>query len=81
MTMLMKKELEENQMKKLTQQKYEMLLQRERETLELSKIKKIKKKDEMKRLHNIITHERENILEEEQKAEKLNKIEMERQLD
>ena len=65
MTMLMKKELEENQMKKLTQQKYEMLMQRERETLEMSKIKKIKKGDEMKRLHNIITHERENMLEEE----------------
>ena len=54
MTRLMKQELEDNQMKKLTQQKYEMLLQKERELREFSKIKTIKKRDEMKRLNNII---------------------------
>jgi hypothetical protein len=32
-----------------------MLLQKEREAMEMQKIKKIKKGDEMKRLHNIIT--------------------------
>ena len=81
MNMIMKKELEEHSMKKLTQQKYEMLLQKERELQELSKIKKIKKKDEMKRLHNIIAQERANQFEEEEKVEKLTKIEMEKQLD
>jgi hypothetical protein len=40
---LMKKELEENSMKKLTQQKYDMLLQKEREILKLQSQKKIKK--------------------------------------
>lgn len=60
MTRLMKQELEDNQMKKLTQQKYEMLLQKERELREFSKIKTIKKRDEMKRLNNIINQEREN---------------------
>jgi hypothetical protein len=40
---LMKKELEENSMKKLTQQKYDMLLQKEREILKLQSQKKIRK--------------------------------------
>jgi len=35
-----------------------MLQQKERELLEMQKIKKVKKQDEMKRLHNIITQER-----------------------
>jgi len=37
-----------------------MLLAKEREIMEVSKMKKIKKNDEMKRLHNIITQERTN---------------------
>ena len=35
MTRLMKKELEDNQMKKLTQQKYEALLNKEREMFQI----------------------------------------------
>jgi len=35
-----------------------MLMLKEREAMEIQKIKKLKKTDEMKRLHNIITQER-----------------------
>lgn len=53
---LMKKELGDSAMKKLTQQKYEMLLARERSILHMVGQKKIRKQEETRKLHEIIEH-------------------------
>ena len=53
-----KQSLDPYQMKKLTQMKYDLLMQKERELMEIEKKKKLRKQDEMKRLHNLINMER-----------------------
>ena len=63
---VMRRELEQNSMKKLTQQKYEMLMKHERDQMQLNKIKKVKKQEEMRKLHDMIQFERNYKSEKEQ---------------
>ena len=58
MSRIMKQELDEMQIKKETEKKYELLLQREREQLKLKSLNKVKKQEEMRKLHERIEFER-----------------------
>ena len=54
---------------------------KEREQLKMKSIRRTRKQDEMRRLHDMVNFERLYKTEQEQLAEKLEKIEMERALD
>ena len=77
MSRIMKQELDEMQIKKETEKKYELLLQREREQLKLKSLNKVKKQEEMRKLHERIEFERMFKSELDTIHEKQEKITME----
>ena len=68
------------EIKKLAQQKYEMLLKREREQLSLTKLNQVRKQEEMRKLHERIAIERQYKTDLDHRLEKMEKIEIERQI-
>lgn len=56
MNRIMKEQLEKNSMKKITSQKYDMLRDQEKEIAREEEMQKIKKKEEIKRMHEILEY-------------------------
>eukprot|EP00347_Sterkiella_histriomuscorum_P019451 403341581 len=80
MSRIMKKEIDEMQIKKETEKKYELLLKREREQLSLKKLNSIRKQEEMRKLHERIQFERQYKTELDTIQEKQEKVSMEKQM-
>ena len=80
MSRLMKQELNDMQIKKETEKKYELLLHREREQLRMKSMNKVKKQEEMRKLHEMIHFERQFKSELDTIQEKQEKITMEQQM-
>ena len=81
MNRLMKKELEDMEIKRITEQKYLELQFRQREQITLKTMNKIKKQEAMRRLHERIQFERQYKTEVDQLLEKQEKIQLEKQFD
>jgi hypothetical protein len=81
MNRLMKKELEDMEIKRITEQKYLELQLRQREQITLKSMNKLKKQEAMRRLHERIQFERKYKTEVDQLIQKQEKILLEKEFD